>query len=87
MGLMSTKTLNIPLPEALKEHVQKRVAEGGFSNASDFVHALIRLDKEQQEKLAALRRDIAVGLDQLDRAEGLEGEQVFAELLDEGPQR
>ena len=84
---MGTTTLNISLPEALKEHVQKRVAEGAFSNASDFVRALIRLDKEQQEKLAALRRDIAVGIDQLDRAEGLDGEEVFAELLNEGPQR
>ncbi len=84
---MATTTLNISLPEALKEHVRKRVAEGGFSNASDFVRALIRLDKEQQEKLAALRRDIAVGLDQLDRGEGLDGERVFAELLDKGRQR
>jgi putative addiction module CopG family antidote len=84
---MSTTTLNISLPEALKQHVQKRVAEGAFSNASDFVRALIRLDKEQQEKLAALRDAIAVGLDQLDRREGLDGERVFAELLDEEPQR
>jgi len=84
---MSTTTLNISLPEALKEHVQKRVAEGAFSNASDFVRALIRLDKEQQEKLAALRGAIAVGIDQLDRGEGLEGERVFAELLHDEPQR
>jgi hypothetical protein len=33
------------------------------------VRALVRLDKEQQEKLAALRRDIAIGLEQLDRGE------------------
>jgi antitoxin ParD1/3/4 len=84
---MATTTLNISLPEALNEHVQKRVAEGAFSNASDFVRALIRLDKEQQEKLAALRRDIAVGIDQLDRGNGLDGERIFAELLNEGPQR
>lgn len=84
---MSTTTLNISLPEALKEHVQKRVAEGAFSNASDFVRALIRHDKEQQEKLAVLRRDLAVGIDQLDRGEGLDGELVFAELLGKGPQR
>ena len=84
---MGTTTLNISLPEALKEHVQKRVAEGAFSNASDFVRALIRLDKEQQEKLATLRRDIAIGIDQLDRGEGLDAERVFAELLDEDRQR
>jgi antitoxin ParD1/3/4 len=84
---MSTTTLNISLPEALKEHVQKRVGEGAFSNASDFVRALIRLDKEQQEKLAALQGAIALGIDQLDRGEGLDGERVFAELLDDEPQR
>ena len=83
---MPTTTLNISLPEALKEHVQKRVAECAFSNASDFVRALIRLDKEQQDQLAALRRDIAVGIAQLDRGEGLDGERVFAELLEEGRQ-
>jgi antitoxin ParD1/3/4 len=86
MHTMATTTLNISLPEALKEHVHKRVAEGSFSNASDFVRALIRLDKEQQE-LAALRRDIAVGIDQLDRGEALDGEEVFADLLDEASQR
>jgi antitoxin ParD1/3/4 len=80
---MAITTLNISLPEALKAQVQRRVAEGAFSNASDFVRALIRLDQEQQEKLAALRRDVAVGIDQLDRGEGLDGEQVFAELLDD----
>ena len=85
--MMGTTTLNISLPETLKEHVQKRVAEGAYSNASDFVRALIRLDKEQQEKLAALRRDIAIGIEQLDRGQGLDGERVFAELLDDEPQR
>jgi antitoxin ParD1/3/4 len=82
---MSTTTLNISLPEALKEHVQKRVAEGDFSNASDFVRALIRLDKEQQDKLAALRSAVAIGIEQLDRGEGQDGERVFAELLDDKP--
>ena len=82
---MGTTTLNISLPKALKEHVQKRVADGAFSNASDFVRTLIRRDKEQQEKLEALRRDLAVGIDQLDRGEGLEGERVFAEILGDDP--
>ncbi len=78
---MNTTTLSISLPEALEEHVQKRVAEGAFSNASEFVRALIRLDKEQQDKLTALRDAVAVGAGQLDRGEGLDGERVFAELL------
>jgi len=84
---MGTTTLNISLPQALKEHVQKRVAEGAYSNASDFVRGLIRLDKQQQEQLEALREDLAVGIGQLDQGEGLDGERVFAELLDGGSAR
>ena len=57
-----------------------------FGNGSDFMQGLIRLDVQQQEKLAALRIAIAVGIDQLDRGEGLDGARVFAELLDEEPQ-
>jgi putative addiction module CopG family antidote len=72
-------TLDISLPGALKEHVPKRVAEGAFRSASDLVRALICLDKERQEKLAALRRDVAVGIGQLDRGEGPGGERAFAE--------
>jgi antitoxin ParD1/3/4 len=45
-----TVTMNISLPEALRDHVQKRVAEGGYSNASDFVRALIRQDRERQAR-------------------------------------
>jgi len=36
---MATTTLNISLPDALKKHVHKRVAEGAFSNAGDFVRS------------------------------------------------
>jgi antitoxin ParD1/3/4 len=45
-----TVTMNISLPEALRDHVQKRVAEGGFANASDFLRSLIREDRERQAK-------------------------------------
>jgi len=45
-----TVTMNISLPEALRDHVQKRVTEGGFANASDFVRTLIREDRERQAK-------------------------------------
>jgi antitoxin ParD1/3/4 len=45
-----TVTMNISLPELLRDHVQQRVAEGGFANASDFVRTLIREDRERQDK-------------------------------------
>jgi putative addiction module CopG family antidote len=45
-----TVTMNISLAELLRDHVQQRVAEGGFANASDFVRTLIREDRERQAK-------------------------------------
>ena len=49
-------TMNISLSESLKEYVQERVAEGDYSNASDYVRALVREDKKRQaeRKLEAL---------------------------------
>lgn len=40
-------TINISLPESLRDHVSKRVADGGFANASGYVRALIREDRER----------------------------------------
>ena len=40
-------TLNVSLPEPLKDYVQERVSEGIYSNPSDFVRSLIRDDMRQ----------------------------------------
>ena len=77
---MSTTTLHISLPEALKEFALKRVEDGAYSNPSDYVRTLIRADRERQQKLEALRRDIQVGIDELDRGEGIPAEEVFSRL-------
>lgn len=76
---MAATSMNISLPAALREFALRRVEEGAFSNPSDYVRSLIRADRERVEKLTALRRDIAVGIDQLDRGEGRRGE-VFDRL-------
>jgi antitoxin ParD1/3/4 len=49
----SNTTLNVSLPEPLKEYVQERVSEGIYSNPSDFVRSLIRDDmrKSAQRRL------------------------------------
>jgi len=57
---MST-TMNISLPEPLKEFVDSEVKKGGYSGASDYVRDLLR---EQQRQVAAqtLKALIADGL-------------------------
>ena len=51
-------TMNISLPDSLKDFVQERAASADFSNPSDYIRALIREDKqrkaEEQLELALL---------------------------------
>jgi putative addiction module CopG family antidote len=47
---MTTSTMNISLPEALKRFVKERVKAARYSNPSDYVRSLIR---EDQRRVAA----------------------------------
>jgi antitoxin ParD1/3/4 len=40
-------SLNISLPEALKEYVERQVATGDWGTPSEYVRELIRQDKER----------------------------------------
>ncbi len=53
---MTNTSMNVSLPETLKEYVQERVAEGIYSNPSDYVRALIRADMKRRgrEQLEAM---------------------------------
>jgi antitoxin ParD1/3/4 len=52
---MSNNSMSILLPEVLTEHVLERIAEGSFSDPSDYVRSLIRADMERlDEELEAL---------------------------------
>ena len=59
-------TMNISLPDALKEWAESRVAQGRFSNVSDYVRDLIRREQERaafvQEVQAAIDAGIASGI-------------------------
>ena len=46
-------TMNISLPDKLKDIVAERVESGVYSNASDYVRDLIRRDAEAIERLRA----------------------------------
>lgn len=44
-------TMNVSLPDPLKEWVEDRVKSGSYANASDYVRDLIRRDQERREAL------------------------------------
>lgn len=49
-------TMNVSLPDAMKDWVESRAQTGRYSNASDYVRDLIRRDQERAAKLVALQR-------------------------------
>jgi antitoxin ParD1/3/4 len=53
---MPMTSLNISLPEALKEYIEGQVATGDWGTPSEYVRELIRQDKER--RLGNLEEDL-----------------------------
>jgi antitoxin ParD1/3/4 len=45
---MAVTSMNVSLPEGLKDYVKERVAAGDYSTPSDFVRDLIRADMQRR---------------------------------------
>ena len=76
--------MNVNLTPELERLIQDKVASGLYNNQSEVVREALRL-LEQQDRLrelhvAKLRRALAEGLEQADRGETLEGEEVVREM-------
>lgn len=55
-------TMNVSLPDPMKEWVEAQARTGRYSNASDYVRDLIRRDQERSDKIAAMQRFVDEGL-------------------------
>lgn len=49
-------TMNVSLPDAMKEWVESQTRTGRYGNASDYVRDLIRRDQERTDKIVAMQR-------------------------------
>lgn len=55
-------TMNVSLPDPLRDWVDDQVKGGGYANASDYIRDLIRHDQERRAALkAALREGLESG--------------------------
>lgn len=55
-------TMNVSLPDAMKDWVEAQTETGRYANASDYVRDLIRKDQERNDKIAAMQRFVDDGL-------------------------
>ena len=56
-------TMNISLPDRMKEWVEDRVNSGRYANASDYMRALVRSDQDYRERLARFQAAVTEGLE------------------------
>lgn len=56
-------TMNVSLPDPMKDWVEAQAATGRYSNASDYVRDLIRKDQERADKIAHLQKMITEGIE------------------------
>lgn len=79
--------MNVSLTPELEQFVHAKVKSGRYLSASEVVREALRLleerDRLREMQLQTLREKIAIGIEQSDRGELLDGEEVFQELFEE----
>lgn len=70
-------TMNVSLPDAMKDWVEGRTETGRYSNSSDYVRDLIRRDQEREAKIKAMQTLIDEAI------EGGESERSLEEILED----
>jgi antitoxin ParD1/3/4 len=74
-------TMNVSLPDKMKDWVERQAETGRFSNASDYVRDLIRRDQEREAQIRELQALIDEGLES--GLSDLTPEDIRAEVLAE----
>ena len=69
-------TMNVSLPDAMKDWVEQQAQGGRYSNISDYVRDLIRKDQDRNAKIVHMQTLIDEGL------ESGVGERSMADLRD-----
>jgi antitoxin ParD1/3/4 len=79
--------MNVSLTPELEQFVHDKVKSGRYLSASEVVREALRLLEERDRlyhaKLAELRQHLAIGIEQADRGELIDDDDVFAELEDD----
>ena len=76
--------MNVNLGTVFDKFIAELLKTGLYQSQSEVVREGLRLLKEREElkqiRLSELRKEIAVGSEQADRGEFVDGEETFAEI-------
>ena len=77
-------SMNVNLGSVFDNFIADLLKTGLYQSQSEVVREGLRLLKEKEElknlRLAELRKEIAIGSEQADRGEFVDGEETFAEI-------
>ena len=62
--------MQVELPAELESYLRDAVARGDFASREELLADAVRLHRDYVDKLRALRADLQVAVDALDRGEG-----------------
>jgi antitoxin ParD1/3/4 len=77
---LSTIIMNIALGHEQQEFIQTQISAGTYGNPDDLINEAIALLATKHRKLTELKEMIAIGTDQIQRGEVIDGELVFERL-------
>jgi antitoxin ParD1/3/4 len=83
--------MSISLTPELEQFIQIQIASGKYSSTEEVIIAGIKLLEERERiykgRFEELKREIAIGVEQLERGEVIDGEIVFRQLEQKLQQR
>jgi antitoxin ParD1/3/4 len=82
--------MTVTLTPEQEKFIAERMNKEGYSSPEkvlDEGFKLIQAKEEYQRRLAELRRELQIGIDEISRGEVLNGDEVFAEVLAENLKR
>ena len=83
-GFVKEKFMNVSLTPELERLVTQKVESGLYQSASEVIREGLRLlddhDRMRELHLNEVRKKIETGLDQLDRGQGIPGDQAYAQM-------
>lgn len=79
--------MNISLKPEQEQFIQEKLRSGKYETIDELIAEAFRLleerDRYYEKWVEETRKKVTVGISQLDRGEGVDGEEVFKELLEE----
>jgi len=74
------RTTSVILSSYFEQFVKSQLATGRYSSVSEVIRESLRLMEDREAQLSALRTELDIGIDQLDRGESTEWHSLKDEL-------